>query len=135
MIACSRLFAATVLLACSTSSLAQSRSVSVPNVTNQAGAESVALGGQSFVNQGLLGADRLDANTRDFRGETLGSFSGMAIDHPGVRCRYRRQRGGAAAGRTLGVPLFLFEGEPFFGQDRLADLIWHLKNNGLVQRQ
>lgn len=30
-----------------------------------------------------------------------------------------------------GVPLFVYEGEPFFGQDRLEDLVWRLNQNGL----
>jgi 2-hydroxychromene-2-carboxylate isomerase len=33
-----------------------------------------------------------------------------------------------------GAPLFDFDGEIFFGQDRIEDLVWHLKNNGLSQR-
>ena len=30
-----------------------------------------------------------------------------------------------------GAPLFVHEGEIFFGQDRIEDLVWHLKQNGL----
>lgn len=30
-----------------------------------------------------------------------------------------------------GVPLMVFEGEPFFGQDRLDQLIWRMKQHGL----
>lgn len=33
-----------------------------------------------------------------------------------------------------GVPLFVFNDEPFFGQDRLDHLIWRMKQNGLVER-
>ncbi|HEY0107395.1 MAG TPA: 2-hydroxychromene-2-carboxylate isomerase [Rhizomicrobium sp.] len=33
-----------------------------------------------------------------------------------------------------GVPTFAFEGEPFFGQDRLDALLWRLKQKGLTQR-
>lgn len=33
-----------------------------------------------------------------------------------------------------GVPTMVFEGEPFFGQDRLDVLLWRLKQNGLKQR-
>ena len=33
-----------------------------------------------------------------------------------------------------GAPLFVFEDEIFFGQDRIVDLIWHLKNCGLESR-
>ncbi|KAF0181261.1 MAG: DSBA oxidoreductase [Alphaproteobacteria bacterium] len=31
-----------------------------------------------------------------------------------------------------GVPLFVYNDEPFFGQDRLDHLIWRMKQNGLV---
>ena len=30
-----------------------------------------------------------------------------------------------------GVPLFVFEGEPFFGQDRIDVLLWRMKQKGL----
>ena len=30
-----------------------------------------------------------------------------------------------------GVPLFVFEGEPFFGQDRIDHLVWRMKQRGL----
>ncbi len=33
-----------------------------------------------------------------------------------------------------GVPTMAFEGEPFFGQDRLDVLLWRLKQNGLQRR-
>jgi 2-hydroxychromene-2-carboxylate isomerase len=33
-----------------------------------------------------------------------------------------------------GVPLFAFEGEPFFGQDRIDHLVWRLKQKGLTAR-
>lgn len=33
-----------------------------------------------------------------------------------------------------GVPTFAFEGEPFFGQDRLDVLLWRLKQKGLKTR-
>ena len=33
-----------------------------------------------------------------------------------------------------GVPLFGFEGEPFFGQDRIDHLLWRLKQKGLKKR-
>lgn len=34
-----------------------------------------------------------------------------------------------------GVPLFAFEGEPFFGQDRLDHLIWRMGQQGLRERK
>ena len=33
-----------------------------------------------------------------------------------------------------GVPLMVFEGEPFFGQDRIAALIWRMGRHGLRRR-
>jgi 2-hydroxychromene-2-carboxylate isomerase len=33
-----------------------------------------------------------------------------------------------------GVPLFVFNGEPFFGQDRIDHLIWRMKQQGLKGR-
>ena len=33
-----------------------------------------------------------------------------------------------------GVPLFVFQDEPFFGQDRLDHLIWRMKQAGLKER-
>jgi 2-hydroxychromene-2-carboxylate isomerase len=30
-----------------------------------------------------------------------------------------------------GVPTMVFEGEPFFGQDRLDELVWRMKQRGL----
>jgi 2-hydroxychromene-2-carboxylate isomerase len=33
-----------------------------------------------------------------------------------------------------GVPTMTFEGEPFFGQDRIDVLLWRLKQNGLAER-
>ncbi|CAN1567170.1 NahD 2-hydroxychromene-2-carboxylate isomerase [Caulobacteraceae bacterium] len=34
-----------------------------------------------------------------------------------------------------GVPTMVFEGEPFFGQDRLDVLIWRMKQRGLSERR
>jgi 2-hydroxychromene-2-carboxylate isomerase len=33
-----------------------------------------------------------------------------------------------------GVPLMVFEGEPFFGQDRLDHMIWRMEKHGLQRR-
>ncbi|MEQ8745912.1 DsbA family protein [Pyruvatibacter sp.] len=33
-----------------------------------------------------------------------------------------------------GVPLMVFEGEPFFGQDRIDLLVWRMKQKGLAKR-
>jgi 2-hydroxychromene-2-carboxylate isomerase len=34
-----------------------------------------------------------------------------------------------------GVPLFAFEGEPFFGQDRIDHLLWRMGQRGLASRR
>ncbi len=39
----------------------------------------------------------------------------------------------AAAGHG-GVPLMVFEGEPFFGQDRIDLLLWRMQQHGLAER-
>lgn len=43
------------------------------------GAQQVTLRGQTYVNQGLVGSGRLPADTVDFLGDTLGSFSSLKI--------------------------------------------------------
>ena len=37
-------------------------------------------------------------------------------------------------GGHYGVPLMVFEGEPFFGQDRFDQLKWRMEQHGLVRR-
>ena len=34
-----------------------------------------------------------------------------------------------------GTPLMVFNGEPFFGQDRIQLLLWRLKQSGLMERR
>ncbi len=53
--------------------------VTRPHLDQTAGARSVSLHGRTFVNQGLVGAGRLPADTIDFLGDTLGSFSSLQI--------------------------------------------------------
>jgi hypothetical protein len=60
--------------------LAESQSFTTPHLDTREGEVSVTLNGQRFVNHGLVGVGRLSAETRDFAGETLGSFSSMAVD-------------------------------------------------------
>jgi 2-hydroxychromene-2-carboxylate isomerase len=38
------------------------------------------------------------------------------------------------AARHWGVPTMVFEGEPFFGQDRIETLVWRMKQRGLQSR-
>src|SRR5689334_19137460 len=73
-----RIGASTALLICTSiaavAAHAQSASFTTPHVTTATGSETVQLGGVTFTNQGLVGVGRLAASTRDFAGETLGSF-------------------------------------------------------------
>jgi hypothetical protein len=48
-----------------------------PNTTGGVGA--VTMTGQTFTNQGMVGAGRYTATGRDFNNDTLGSFSGMTF--------------------------------------------------------
>lgn len=73
------LFAAMATVAASPAH-AQSRQVTTPNVVTTDAPTVVTLNGNTFSNQGLIGVGRVDANARDFAGETFGSFSGMDLD-------------------------------------------------------
>lgn len=46
----------------------------------------------------------------------------------------RNEAAQQAAGHW-GVPLMVFRGEPFFGQDRIDVLLWRMKKAGLMQRE
>src|SRR5262245_32481560 len=62
------------------SGVAFGQAYTTPHVSNVDAPSSVSLNGITFTNQGLYGTGRLPATTRDFLGDTLGSFSGLAID-------------------------------------------------------
>lgn len=61
-------------------SSAVAQEIRTPNITNVDSAVSVPFNGATSVNQGLQGAGRLSANARDFLGDSLGSFSSLAVD-------------------------------------------------------
>jgi hypothetical protein len=65
--------------------LAGASSFTSPHLAQGTGPHTVELGGQRFVNYGLVGAGRLSAQTVDFMGDTLGSFSSLAIDRKSWR--------------------------------------------------
>jgi 2-hydroxychromene-2-carboxylate isomerase len=67
-----------------------------------------------------LDAEKIETEVRD-RGEELGAE---------IAQNEADQRN---AGHW-GVPLFVFENEPFFGQDRLDHLLWRMKQAGLKER-
>ncbi len=59
---------------------AQTISATTPNIQAVDGPVSATLNRTTIVNQGLQGVGRLPATTRDFLGDTLGSFSALAMD-------------------------------------------------------
>ena len=79
---------------------AQSLTYPTRHWTEAAGDEAVTLGGETFVNHGLVGVGRLSAATRDFNGETLGSFSSMALDP----ASWRRLKDGSYTGVFWTLP-------------------------------
>lgn len=79
---------------------ADSTAVTAPHIVSTTAATTVTLGGSTFVNQGLVGTIRLPADLHDFNGETLGSFSGMAID----LSTWRRGANGAYTGSLYTLP-------------------------------
>jgi hypothetical protein len=56
-----------------------------PHLALSAAPTGVSLGGQRFTNLGLSGSGRLSAQSLDFMGDTLGSFSSLAIDRQAWR--------------------------------------------------
>ena len=58
----------------------------------------VTFNGATFVNHGLVGAGRLPSTLHDFRGDSLGSFSGLAVHG------WHRNADGTYAGSLLTLP-------------------------------
>ena len=79
---------------------ADSIAYNAPNYIAVPGSTSVTLNGTTFVNQGLVGTARLAADLHDFNGETLGSFSGMAMD----LSSWRRLADGSYTGTIFTLP-------------------------------
>jgi hypothetical protein len=77
---------------------AQSQTYVARHWSEAAGEVSVAFQGRTFVNHGLVAVGRLGAATRDFKGDTLGSFSGMALRS------WRRLADGTYEGELLTLP-------------------------------
>jgi hypothetical protein len=89
-----------IALALATGAVAQSPTYVARHWEETAGDSSVELGGQTFVNHGLVGVGRLSAATRDFNDETLGSFSGMALN----LSSWRRLADGTYTGSLFTLP-------------------------------
>lgn len=56
-----------------------------PHLVSRAGPVSIRLDGLDYVNKGLIGVGRLPAATLDFTGDSLGSFSGLALNQAAWR--------------------------------------------------
>ncbi|MFC2248298.1 esterase-like activity of phytase family protein [Labrys portucalensis] len=63
-----------------TLAMAEPLAIKEPFVSSAPGEEKIDFAGGSFVNHGLVGVGRLSADLKDEKGDTLGSFSSMAID-------------------------------------------------------
>ena len=70
---------AAIVLAFGSSASAQSPGYLAPHWDKSTGEVAVSFGGRTYVNHGLVAVGWLPATTRDFNGESLGSFSSMAL--------------------------------------------------------
>ena len=63
---------------------------------------------------------------------TMDSIVAADPDHfdASIKANQEDQRSGG----HYGVPMILFNGEPFFGQDRFDQMVWRMKAEGLVRR-
>lgn len=88
-------FAALVL---ATGASAQSATYTTPHWEKSAGDVTVSFGGKTYVNHGLVAVGWLPAATRDFNGESLGSFSSMALSN------WKRAADGSYTGTLRTLP-------------------------------
>lgn len=77
---------------------AQSQTFVAPHWDKSPGDVAVTFGGKTYVNRGLVAVGWLPAATRDFRGETLGSFSSMALSN------WKKMADGAYVGTLRTLP-------------------------------
>ncbi len=59
----------------------------------------------------------------------------LSTDSNGLDTEIRQNEANQTEGGHWGVPLMVFEDEPFFGQDRIKSLVWRMKQKGLKARQ
>jgi len=60
--------------------------------------------------------------------------AGIAADPAGHEAEIERNEAAQKAAGHWGVPLMVFRGEPFFGQDRIEVLLWRMQQAGLERR-
>lgn len=93
-------FTLPLFLLAATPALAEAPRFTTPHLDTSTGDVAVTLNGAHFINHGLVGVGRLSAETRDFAGETLGSFSSMAVDLKS----WKRLSDGSYTGRISTLP-------------------------------
>lgn len=68
-------------------------------------------------------------------GLDLAALEAMVVADPdGYEAKLAANHAALRKAGHWGVPTMVFEGEPFFGQDRFEDLVWRLKQRGLKPR-
>jgi len=81
-----------------------------------------------------LDGNRLAAAVAE-AGLDLAELEAGVADDPDARDAVIRENEAALeASRHWGVPTLVFEGEPFFGQDRIELCVWRMKQKGLQAR-
>jgi len=85
-------------LALATGASAQSATYTTSHWDKTPGDVTVRFGGKTYVNHGLVAVGWLPAATRDFNGETLGSFSSMALSN------WKRAADGSYTGTLRTLP-------------------------------
>lgn len=55
-------------------------------------------------------------------------------DMPGIEAEIKANQVALEKAGHWGVPTFVFEGEPFFGQDRIDLAVWRMQQKGLARR-
>jgi 2-hydroxychromene-2-carboxylate isomerase len=60
--------------------------------------------------------------------------SAATADAAGIDAEIARNEAAQRNAGHWGVPLFVFDDEPFFGQDRIDHMIWRMKQSGLEER-
>lgn len=58
----------------------------------------------------------------------------IAVDPAYYESEIKAAQDAQRAGGHYGVPLMVFDGEPFFGQDRFDQMKWRMEQKGLVKR-
>ena len=58
----------------------------------------------------------------------------LATDHARIDAAISANQDAQRLGGHYGVPLMVFDGEPFFGQDRFDQMKWRMEQKGLARR-